>query len=112
MGIEIRDAFERVIPRLFDGVDEAVERVARQVDRDLDARAPAQVRHRIAEGTDPIDAGGGVWHVEMTSDDAFIWQFHEFGTRKMPARPFVGPAVLAGERELREQLSRLVRALS
>lgn len=46
------------------------------------------------------------------SNDPFYWWFHEFGTSKMPARPFIRPAFEANKEKMIEVMrTRMRRAI-
>ena len=41
-------------------------------------------------------------------DDPYYWRFHEFGTKKMPARPFLGPALEQSRQQAIDAMAKLL----
>lgn len=99
--------FDRLIDRLLDDVGGACEETANFVEFQVDATAPRQERGRIAAATEVERVPGRetIYSVVLQpGHGAFIWRFHEYGTVKMAARPFVEPAVLLATEFLRQRL--------
>lgn len=51
-------------------------------------RRSGDVKYRIGVAGGAKEGGNG-----GRGGDTFYWRFHEFGTRHMPARPFLRPAI-------------------
>lgn len=99
--------FDQLVDRLLDDVGGACEETASYIEFEVDANAPHQERYRIAAATEVERLPGRetIWNVVLQpGHGAFIWRFHEYGTVKMAARPFVEPAVLLATEFLRQRL--------
>lgn len=46
--------------------------------------------------------------VVRIAGDAFYWKFIEYGTVRMPARPFLRPAAMAAERDHEQRLNQAI----
>ena len=85
-------------------------------------RFVVSVRGRKARYRDNRDnrRAGRVGQTYQKDGEAFYWKFIEFGTAKMPARPFIQPGVAASaeaalkefERALGADLDKIVRKLN
>jgi HK97 gp10 family phage protein len=45
---------------------------------------------------------------QKTDRDAFYWRFHEFGTEKLPAKPFIRPAFESSKFEAAERIKEVL----
>lgn len=64
---------------------------------------------RRAKGTKKVTIYKGTRKKVKYTNDPFYWWFHEFGTSKMPARPFLRPAFEANQEKIKQAMARRLR---
>jgi len=122
-GLEDIDALlAQVAPKQARNIMRAtVHQVAGEVRDDARDRAPSdglpvRLKRAIRAKREKV-VYGRIRSTVRVSRDAFYWRFHEYGTVKMPERPFFGPAVERlratwTERYLQAFLNKFIAALA
>ena len=93
---EIGNLLEQIAPRHARNIMRAtIHGIATEVRKDVAQNAPIGEKKRLRKGVkarrrkSPPDKPMSVVYF---TKEAFFWRFHEYGTVKMSARPFVTPA--------------------
>lgn len=109
----LKDQLEGFLPRETTAIlRRTVTKIAAQVRNDIRAAAPKDtgtlrkaIRSKRNRGTrDEVEAGVYITTGKGAKHNAFYWHWIEFGTQRLPARPFVAPAAEKARAGYREAL--------
>lgn len=117
MSVEVkitRDRAPRLPKELREVALKVERRVAEMAREEIERTAPQHEENRIGKSArveeHPRKAMPEVW-VGLGGYWAYLGRFHEFGTRKMPAHPFVTPAAEHARQDYPERLSIAINSL-